>query len=91
MYTLSNNVSFASTGSAIWNTVPEETGQAPLLTGEYNLLIYDAAKDPSAVAPAGHLGGSNPFKFAMYVRESYTSVAGMFPSLWILATISFLF
>ena len=58
---------------------PEETGQAPLLTGEYNLVIHDAAKDPSAVASAGMLGAFSAAQFGMYLRQSYTPRSGMFP------------
>jgi len=75
-YTLTNNASFASTGSVVWDTFPDETGTAPLLTETYALLVHDAAKDVSAVASAGHLGSYNQFQFGMYIKQSYTPRTG---------------
>lgn len=75
-YTLSSNASFASTGSVEWDTKPDETGTAPLLTETYTLVIHDASKDVTAVASAGQLGTYDQFYFGMYLRQSYTSRAG---------------
>ena len=77
-YTISSNASFASTGSVVWDTAPDETGTAPLLTETYTLVIHDAAKDVTQVADAGHLGTFNQYAFGMYIRQNYTPRAGMF-------------
>ena len=75
-YTLSNNASFASTGSVQWDTKPDETGTAPLLTETYTLVIHDASKDVTAVASAGQLGSYDQFYFGMYVPQAYTPRSG---------------
>jgi len=75
-YTLTQNASFHSTGSIVWDTLPDETGTAPLLTETYTLIVHDAAKDVSAVASAGHLGSFNQFAFGMYLPQKYTGLSG---------------
>lgn len=75
-YTVASNVSFASTGSAVWDTKPEQTGTAPLLSETYTLIIHDAAKAVTDVAKAGYLGSYNQFSFGMYVPQKYVSLAG---------------
>lgn len=74
-YTLSNNASFAKTGSVVWDTLPDVTGTAPLLTETYTLVIYDAAEAVTAVAGAGRLGVSKDFTFGMYIPQKYTPYA----------------
>ena len=60
LYTLSNNVSFRQHGqSASWDTLPEETGTAPLVDGGHiRLIIHDASEGSvsQAVAGAGAVG-----------------------------------
>ena len=75
-YTLANNASFEKTGTAVWDTAPDETGTAPLLTETYTLVIYDAAEAVTAVAGAGRLGTSKDFQFGMYIPQKYTPRAG---------------
>lgn len=75
-YTISNNASFAKTGSVVWDTLPDVTGTAPLLTETYTLVIYDAAEAVTAVAAAGELGVSKDFRFGMYIPQKYTPYAG---------------
>ena len=74
-YTLLSNASFEKTGSVVWDTSPDVTGTAPLLTETYTLIIYDAAEAVTAVADAGKLGVSNDFNFGMYVPQSYTPLS----------------
>ncbi|KAL9129190.1 MAG: hypothetical protein Q9217_002294 [Psora testacea] len=71
-YTLASNASFEETGSVVWDTRPDETGTAPLLTETYTLVIHDAAKDVTDVASAGQLGKFNQFSFGMYIPQQYT-------------------
>jgi len=75
-YTIANNASFKPTDSMVWDTAPDETGTAPLLTETYTLIIYDAAQAITAVAGAGRLGTSEDFRFGMYIKQSYTPRAG---------------
>lgn len=77
-YTLSSNATFASTGSIVWDTNPDKTGTAPLLTETYTLVIHDASKDVTQVADAGHLGTYNQYTFGMYIPQNYTPRSGMF-------------
>ena len=78
-YTLASNASFDKTGSILWDTQPDETGTAPLLTETYTLIVHDAQKAVSAQAEAGHLGSYNQFMFGMYIPQSYTPRSGMEP------------
>lgn len=75
-YTIANNASFKPTDSIVWDTSPDVTGTAPLLTETYTLIIYDAAQAITAVAGAGRLGTSEDFEFGMYIKQSYTPRAG---------------
>ena len=81
-YTIASNTSFEKTGSVVWDTKPEETGEAPLLTETYTLIIHDAEKAVTEVAGAGHLGSYDTFQFGMYLPQKYTPRAGeLFPLL----------
>jgi len=75
-YTLANNASFKPTDTVVWDTAPDVTGTAPLLTETYTLIIYDAAQAITAVAGAGRLGISDDLRFGMYIKQSYTPRAG---------------
>ncbi|CAF9925913.1 MAG: hypothetical protein ALECFALPRED_003249 [Alectoria fallacina] len=74
-YTLQNNASFEKTGSVVWDTSPDITGTAPLLTETYTLVIYDAQEAITEVASAGKLGVSDDFTFGMYIPQMYTPLA----------------
>ncbi|KAL9104729.1 MAG: hypothetical protein Q9163_000341 [Psora crenata] len=74
-YTLASNASFEETGSVVWDTRPDQTGTAPLLTETYTLVIHDAAKDVTDVASAGHLGKFDQLSFGMYIPQQYTPLA----------------
>ncbi|KAL9073735.1 MAG: hypothetical protein Q9161_002773 [Pseudevernia consocians] len=74
-YTLQSNASFEKTGSIVWDTSPDITGTAPLLTETYTLVIYDAQEAITEVASAGKLGVSDDFTFGMYIPQKYTPLA----------------
>ncbi|KAL6718387.1 hypothetical protein ACLMJK_004476 [Lecanora helva] len=74
-YTLLSNASFEKTGSVVWDTKPEVTGTAPLLTETYTLIVYDAAEAVTAVAGPGRLGTANQFRFGMYLPQTYTKLS----------------
>jgi hypothetical protein len=72
-YTISVNMSATET-EVLWNTKNTPEGQAPFLTENYKLLIYDS--DPSATAAprAGYLGAFTGFTFGMYLPQEYISL-----------------
>ncbi|KAL8947145.1 MAG: hypothetical protein Q9222_006539 [Ikaeria aurantiellina] len=74
-YTISNNATFEPTGKVVWDTKPEASGTAPLLTETYTLVIHDASKDITAIPVAGHLGAYNQFQFGMYTPQPYTPLS----------------
>lgn len=74
-YTLQSNASFEKTGSVVWDTSPDITGTAPLLTETYTLVIYDAQEAITEVASAGKLGVSDDFTFGMYIPQKYTPLS----------------
>ncbi|KAI4249254.1 MAG: hypothetical protein L6R40_000712 [Gallowayella cf. fulva] len=71
-YPILNNGSFEPTANVVWDTKPEASGTAPLLTETYTLIIHDASKDITAIPQAGHLGAYNQFQFGMYTPQPYT-------------------
>ena len=75
-YTLASNESFKETGSVVWDTRPDETGTAPLLTETYTLVIHDAQKALTDRPEAGHLGAYNQYTFGMYIPQKYTPRTG---------------
>ena len=75
-YTLKSNASFEKTASVVWDTVPDITGTAPLLTETYTLVIYDAQKAITDIPSAGKLGVSDDFTFGMYIPQKYTPLSG---------------
>ncbi|KAL9613677.1 MAG: hypothetical protein Q9167_001806 [Letrouitia subvulpina] len=75
-YAVSNNVSFEPTGRMLWDTKPDASGTAALLTETYTLVVHDAAKDVSDAAKAGHLGAFQTYMFGMYTPLPYTGLAG---------------
>ena len=74
-YAVSNNITFEPTGRILWDTKPDASGTAPLLTETYTLVIHDAAKDVTDIAQAGHLGAYQQFMFGMYTPQPYTGLA----------------
>ena len=74
-YTLKSNASFEKTGSVVWDTSPDITGTAPLLTETYTLVIYDAQKAITDVASAGKLGVTDDYHFGMYIPQKYTPLS----------------
>ncbi|CAO1598478.1 hypothetical protein XANCAGTX0491_002244 [Xanthoria calcicola] len=74
-YTISNNASFEPTGNVVWDTKPEASGTAPLLTETYTLIIHDASKEVTSIPQAGHLGSYNQFQFGMYTPQPYTPLS----------------
>jgi len=73
-YTLTQNMTFASPATFTWDTgaFQSDNVATPLLTEQYNLIIYDADSNPTATAEAGYLGVFNSFKFGLYTPKPYT-------------------
>ncbi|KAI4176329.1 MAG: hypothetical protein LQ343_001067 [Gyalolechia ehrenbergii] len=74
-YAILNNATFEPTAKVIWDTKPEASGTAPLLTETYTLVVYDASKDLTAIPQAGHLGSYQQFAFGMYTPQPYTALS----------------
>ncbi|KAL8916850.1 MAG: hypothetical protein Q9208_008307 [Pyrenodesmia sp. 3 TL-2023] len=74
-YTILSNATFEPTMNVVWDTKPDVTGTAPLLTETYTLVIKDASKDITAVAQAGRLGTYDQFAFGMYKPQAYTPLS----------------
>ncbi|KAJ6281085.1 hypothetical protein J3E71DRAFT_241360 [Bipolaris maydis] len=72
-YTISVNMSSTET-QVVWNTKETPEGQAPFLTENYQLLIYDANSTVTAPPRAGYLGAFSGFTFGMYLPQPYTSL-----------------
>ncbi|KAJ6180449.1 hypothetical protein N7519_010910 [Penicillium mononematosum] len=73
-YTLSSNMTVKETGSIVWDTGKyQKSATIPLLTASYTLIVYDADKEISDVASAGHLSSQNGgYVFGMYTPQPYT-------------------
>ncbi|KAL1955502.1 hypothetical protein VTO42DRAFT_8528 [Malbranchea cinnamomea] len=65
-YTISANMSVEQTGSVVWDTSEYMTGDAPLLTEMYTLIVHDSELEPSDLAKPGHLGSDTRETFGMY-------------------------
>lgn len=76
-YTIAVNMS-ASETKVLWNTGETPSGQAPFLTENYKLLIYDSNLTATAAPRAGYLGAFSSFTFGMYLPQPYTSLQGEF-------------
>jgi hypothetical protein len=77
-YTLSSNMTVKETGSIVWDTGKyQKSATIPLLTASYTLIVYDADKEISDVASAGHLSSQNGgYVFGMYTPQPYTPLNG---------------
>lgn len=72
-YTISVNMSATET-EVLWNTKNTPEGQAPFLTENYKLLIYDSDLSATAAPRAGYLGAFTGFTFGMYLPQEYVSL-----------------
>lgn len=78
-YTITSNETVHETGSVVWDTgAYQANATVPLLTETYTLLVYDVDREPTEVAPPGHLGGFGQFMFGMYTPQPYTPLSGKF-------------
>ncbi|CAK7275150.1 hypothetical protein SEPCBS119000_006548 [Sporothrix epigloea] len=73
-FTLTQNMTFDKQGSYTWDTGAYQSSHisSPLLTEEYNLIIYDSDSSLTAGAEAGYLGAFEGPKFGLYAPQSYT-------------------
>jgi hypothetical protein len=72
-YTIAVNMSATET-EVLWNTRETPDGQAPFLTENYKLLIYDSSLSATAPPRAGYLGAFSGFTFGMYLPQPYVSL-----------------
>ncbi|KAL5120639.1 hypothetical protein ACEQ8H_001387 [Pleosporales sp. CAS-2024a] len=71
-YTIALNMSAHET-KVVWDTRDTPSGQAPFLTEQYTLLIYDAESSVTAAPRAGYLGTFNQLTFGMYTPQPYVN------------------
>jgi hypothetical protein len=76
-YTLTQNMTYDPTGTYTWDTnAYKQTALTnPLLTNEYNLLIYDADGGASSIPDAGYLAPFTQFKFGLYTSKPYNNLS----------------
>jgi hypothetical protein len=74
-YTIAVNMSAKHT-EVLWNTGETPEGQAPFLTENYKLMIYDSDSSVTAPARAGYLSPFSGYTFGMYLKQPYTSLEG---------------
>ena len=74
-YTIAVNMSAKQT-EVLWDTGKKVDGQAPFLTENYKLIIYDSDTSVTAPARAGYLGAFSGFTFGMYLKQPYVSLEG---------------
>jgi len=72
-YTIAVNMSAKQT-EVLWDTKKTPEGQAPFLTENYKLLIYDSDLSATAAPRAGYLGAFSGFTFGMYLPQEYISL-----------------
>ncbi|KAL2256195.1 hypothetical protein VTK26DRAFT_2049 [Humicola hyalothermophila] len=72
-WTLTQNMSFAETGSYTWDTGAFQSSVVanPLLTEQYTLVINDADTGPSATPEPGYLAPFSGFYFGLYEGQEY--------------------
>jgi len=72
-YTIAVNISAKQT-EVLWDTKHTPDGQAPFLTENYKLLIYDSDLSATAAPRPGYLGAFTGFTFGMYLPQEYISL-----------------
>jgi hypothetical protein len=74
-YTIAVNMTAKQT-EVLWDTGKKVDGQAPFLTENYKLIIYDSDTSVTAPARAGYFGAFSGLTFGMYLPEPYVSLEG---------------
>lgn len=72
-WTVTQNMSFATSGSFTWDTGAYQSSHAanPLLTEEYTLVIADSDGGISATPEPGYLAPFSGFLFGLYAPQRY--------------------
>lgn len=72
-WTLTNNMTFATDVSYVWNSQEQaDDVESPLLTEMYTLIIKDSEAEVSEFPSAGMLGANAEFTFGLYHKQAYT-------------------
>lgn len=75
-WTLSSNMSFATSVNFTWDTSKQENdAEQPLLTELYTLIVKDSDAEISEAAQPGYLGAYSGFTFGLYAPQPYTPMA----------------
>lgn len=74
-WTLSSNMSFATSVNFTWDTTKErDDTEKPLLTELYTLIVKDSDAEISDTPEAGYLGAAMGFTFGLYAPQPYTAM-----------------
>lgn len=74
-WTLTSNMSFATSVNFTWDTTKErDDTEKPLLTELYTLIVKDSEAEISDTPEAGYLGVYMGFTFGLYAPQEYTSM-----------------
>lgn len=72
-WTLTSNMSFATSVNFTWDTTKErDDTEKPLLTELYTLIVKDSDAEMSDAPEAGYLGVYSGFTFGLYAPQPYT-------------------
>jgi hypothetical protein len=75
-WTLSSNMSFATSVNFTWDTTKQrDDTEQPLLTELYTLIVKDSDAEISDSPEAGYLGAYSGFTFGLYAPQPYTPMA----------------
>lgn len=75
-WTLSSNMSFATSVNFTWDTTKQrDDTEQPLLTELYTLIVKDSDAEMSDSPEAGYLGVYSGFTFGLYAPQPYTPMA----------------
>ncbi|PVI07352.1 hypothetical protein DM02DRAFT_608890 [Periconia macrospinosa] len=80
-YTIALNQSVEATHTVVWDTknyISDYPNSAPLLTENYQLMIYDSNSSVSAAPKPGYLAPYKMMSFAMYTKQPYVEWKGTF-------------
>lgn len=78
-YTIAVNQSVEATHTVVWDTKnygSDHPNSQPLLTENYQLMIYDSNSSVSAIPQPGYLAPFKIFSFAMYTPQPYVPWSG---------------
>ncbi|TQW00091.1 hypothetical protein V2A60_001213 [Cordyceps javanica] len=75
-WTLTANMTFATSVEYVWNTKDQANdAKQPLLTEQYSLIVKDSAKSSDDPPEPGYLGFSSALSFGLYAGKPYQNLS----------------